>query len=261
MTEFETELEGDPKSKLEKQKTPSSSSGSSIHEFSGFDALEVQEIARTYTNEDTSSATKLRRYLTHMSQVPGVNSAEEIEDERLDPNSEYFEAKFWVKNQKKLFETHPDYYKPSRLGVGYRNLRAYGTANDNDYQPTVTNGLWKYATEALSMLKKEDESKMFNILKHMDAIMRPGELTVVLGRPGAGCSTLLKTIAVNTYGFHLGKESKITYDGLTPKEIAKHYRGDVIYSAETDVHFPHLSVGDTLQFAARMRTPQNRGEN
>ena len=53
----------------------------------------------------------------------------------------------------------------------------------------------------------------------MDAIMKPGELTVVLGRPGAGCSTLLKTIAAQTYGFHIGKESKITYDGLTQDDI------------------------------------------
>lgn len=115
MSNFETESKGDSYNKLEKQETTSSSSGPSIHEFSGFDAREVQQIARTYTNEDSNSATKLRKYLTHMSQVPGVNPIEdENEDERLDPNSENFEAKFWVKNQKKLFDKHPDYYKPSK---------------------------------------------------------------------------------------------------------------------------------------------------
>ena len=230
--------------------------------YEGFDAQGVQNLARTYTYEDATSAEGLSRYLTHMSQVPGVNPITgEVEDERLDPNSDNFDAKFWVKNQRKLFEKERDYYKPSSLGVAYRDLRAHGVANDTDYQPTVSNALWKLTTEAFSYVSKDNERHQFNILKNMDGIVRPGELTVVLGRPGAGCSTLLKTIAVNTYGFHIGKESKITYDGLTPKEIAKHYRGDVIYSAETDVHFPHLSVGDTLQFAARMRTPQNRGEN
>ena len=79
----------------------------------------------------------------------------------------------------------------------------------------LCNALWKFTTEAINKLKKPDDSKYFDILKSMDAIMRPGELTVVLGRPGAGCSTLLKTIAVNTYGFHIGKESQITYDGLS----------------------------------------------
>lgn len=38
----------------------------------------------------------------------------------------------------------------------------------------------------------------------------------------------------------------------------KDFRGEVIYNAETDVHFPQLTVGDTLLFAARARAPRNR---
>jgi ABC-type multidrug transport system ATPase subunit len=38
----------------------------------------------------------------------------------------------------------------------------------------------------------------------------------------------------------------------------KNFRGEVIYQAETDIHFPHLTVGDTLLFAALARTPQER---
>lgn len=36
------------------------------------------------------------------------------------------------------------------------------------------------------------------------------------------------------------------------------FRGEVIYQAEEDIHFPHLTVGQTLQFASRARTPKNR---
>lgn len=36
------------------------------------------------------------------------------------------------------------------------------------------------------------------------------------------------------------------------------FRGEVIYNAETDVHFPHLTVGETLSFAAQTRAPRNR---
>lgn len=35
-----------------------------------------------------------------------------------------------------------------------------------------------------------------------------------------------------------------------------HHRGEAIYTAEVDVHFPQLSVGDTLTFAARARQPR-----
>lgn len=38
----------------------------------------------------------------------------------------------------------------------------------------------------------------------------------------------------------------------------KAFKGEVVYQAEEDIHFPHLTVGQTLQFASLARTPQNR---
>jgi ATP-binding cassette subfamily G (WHITE) protein 2 (PDR) len=38
----------------------------------------------------------------------------------------------------------------------------------------------------------------------------------------------------------------------------KDFRGEVLYMAETDVHFPMLTVGETLTFAACARAPRNR---
>lgn len=35
------------------------------------------------------------------------------------------------------------------------------------------------------------------------------------------------------------------------------HRGEAIYNAEVDIHFPHLTVGDTLGFAARARQPRH----
>lgn len=40
--------------------------------------------------------------------------------------------------------------------------------------------------------------------------------------------------------------------------MRKHFRGEAIFSAENDVHFPQLSVGDTLTFAAQARAPRTR---
>jgi ABC-type multidrug transport system ATPase subunit len=39
------------------------------------------------------------------------------------------------------------------------------------------------------------------------------------------------------------------------------FRGEVAYNAEVDVHFPHLTVGQTLTFAAKLRTPHRRVDN
>ena len=53
-------------------------------------------------------------------------------------------------------------------------------------------------------------------------------------------------------------EGDVYYDSFTPEYIAKHYRGDVVYSPEDDIHFPTLTVDETLRFAAKMRAPHNR---
>ena len=55
-------------------------------------------------------------------------------------------------------------------------------------------------------------------------------------------------------------EGDVHYDSLTPEYVAKHYRGDVVYSSEDDMHFPTLTVDETLRFAAKMRAPHNRIE-
>lgn len=233
--------------------------------YNGFDANAEEEIfalAKTMSS-NLEDPQLLRRYLTNISDVPGVlpyhtNSDENV-NAKLNPENPDFDSKYWVKNLRKLQDSDPDYYKPSSLGVAYRNLRVYGIASGSDYRSTVSNAFIKFTTEIIRGFRKNDPSIYFDILKTMDAVMRPGEVTVVLGRPGAGCSTLLRTIAARTYGFKVGEDSKITYDGLTPKQIENNHRGDVIYSAEIDTHFPHLLVGDTLEFAARLRTPHNRG--
>lgn len=38
------------------------------------------------------------------------------------------------------------------------------------------------------------------------------------------------------------------------------FRGETIYTAEVDMHFPQLSVGDTLTFAAQARAPRHAPE-
>lgn len=40
--------------------------------------------------------------------------------------------------------------------------------------------------------------------------------------------------------------------------MLKHFRGELVYNQEVDKHFPELTVGQTLEFAARSRTPANR---
>jgi ATP-binding cassette subfamily G (WHITE) protein 2 (PDR) len=81
-------------------------------------------------------------------------------------------------------------------------------------------------------------------------------MLVVLGPPGSGCSTFLKTVAGETNGFYVDEKSQINYQGIEPKQMHTDFRGEAIYTAEVDVHFPQLSVGQTLEFAAIARAPR-----
>ena len=53
-------------------------------------------------------------------------------------------------------------------------------------------------------------------------------------------------------------EGEVYYNSFTPDDIRLHYRGDVQYCPEDDVHFPSLTVEQTIGFAAKTRVPRAR---
>lgn len=55
-------------------------------------------------------------------------------------------------------------------------------------------------------------------------------------------------------------EGDVHYDSLSPADLKNHFRGDVQYCPEDDVHFATLTVEQTLGFAAKTRAPQVRAE-
>ena len=86
---------------------------------------------------------------------------------------------------------------------------------------------------------------------------KPGEMILVLGRPGSGCSTFLKVIANQRFGY-TGVDGEVLYGPFTAKEFEKRYRGEAIYCQEDDVHHPTLTVGQTLGFALETKVPGKR---
>jgi ABC-type multidrug transport system ATPase subunit len=95
------------------------------------------------------------------------------------------------------------------------------------------------------------------ILHSFDGIIKAGELCVVLGRPGSGCSTLLKTLTGELHGLDTD-DSILHYNGIMQNRMIKEFKGEMVYNQEVDKHFPHLTVGQTLEHAAALRTPSNR---
>ena len=91
------------------------------------------------------------------------------------------------------------------------------------------------------------------ILQHFNGIIRLGEMCVVLGFPGSGCATFFKIISGDRNGIYINKDSYLNYQVISDDEMRISWRGDNIYTAEVDVHFPILTVGETLTFASYAR--------
>lgn len=103
--------------------------------------------------------------------------------------------------------------------------------------------------------------------------VRPGEMLLVLGRPGSGCSTFLKVIGNQRSGYK-SVEGDVLYGGTDSGTMADKYRSEgiqvlflvsgivdpgltsvVLYNPEDDLHYATLTVRDTLMFALKSRTP------
>ncbi|KAH7185932.1 ABC-2 type transporter-domain-containing protein [Fusarium flagelliforme] len=199
----------------------------------------VQALARSYSHASG----------THPS---GQNPFQAGEDSPLNPNSPNFNAREWAKSVVELVRQDGAGFRSA--GVCYQNLNVYGYGGASDYQADVGN-VWLALDDVVGRVTGRSRQRI-DILRNFDGVVHAGEMLVVLGPPGAGCSTTLKTIAGELNGIYVDDGSYFNYQGMSAKEMHSHHRGEAIYTAEIDVHFPMLSVGDTLTFAARARQPR-----
>ncbi|KAF6791702.1 ABC multidrug transporter [Colletotrichum sojae] len=175
-------------------------------------------------------------------------------DGPLDPFGANFDAREWAKS---FYRLRSDSCEVRKAGVAFRKLTVSGYGSDTAYQETVGNAWWLNAVAGVRGLLHLKRQQV-RILHNLEGVLNDGEMLCVLGPPGSGCSTFLRTIAGDTQGTQVAETAHLNYRGVTADEMKRYFRGDVIYTAEEDVHFPALSVADTLFFAARARTPKTR---
>lgn len=168
----------------------------------------------------------------------------------LDPNSDAFQAREWAKAFYHARHVVDGSVPARATGVAFQSLSVSGVGTPTDFQSSVGNGILK-----LPSLFGGGRIEV-EILHDFAGLVLPGEQLCVLGPPGSGCTTLLRTIAGETHGVTVDPASKINYHGITAAQMSTSYRGEAIYTAEVDNHYPQLTVADTLLFAAKARIPQ-----
>jgi ATP-binding cassette, subfamily G (WHITE), member 2, PDR len=178
------------------------------------------------------------------------------DDPRIDPTSTKFEAYLWARRM--LQKLDEEGIQPERASVVFRNLNVNGYGSALQLQDTVGSVLIKPLQFWNTFRRSQGTQK--KILRNFDGILKGGELLMVLGRPGSGCSTFLKTITGELHGLELQEDSVIHYRGIPMEKMHREYKGEVLYNQEVDKHFPHLTVRQTLEFAAAARTPSHRVE-
>lgn len=136
--------------------------------------------------------------------------------------------------------------KPKKLGVSWTNLTVKGVSADATFNENVLSQLYPFH-------KTDKTEPIKTILENSNGCVKPGEMLLVLGRPGSGCTTLLSVLANNRRGY---KEvtGDVHYGNMSADE-AKQYRGQIIMNTEDEIFFPTLSVEATIDFAARMKVP------
>ncbi|GAA5959842.1 hypothetical protein JCM21900_005250 [Sporobolomyces salmonicolor] len=143
-----------------------------------------------------------------------------------------------------------------RLGVAFEDVTVFGSGGTRKtvegLEVSLLNmwNVWRFA------------SKLFNIktgptrpiISNFYGVVPAGETLLVLGRPGSGCSTLLRAITNQRDSF-ARIDGDFHYGQMNAREASKYYKGDIIFNSEEDIHTPILTVSETLHSALELKHP------
>ncbi|KAJ1915894.1 ATP-binding cassette transporter snq2 [Mycoemilia scoparia] len=188
-------------------------------------------------------------------------SQQEAGDRRL-----LFDLSAWMRNR----ESAPDEEYAKKLGLVFNNLYVYGSSDTTQHIQTLITPFYHFLRTIRdifllvvnSFLVVFGFSPVFQgkgkcILHDISGFCSEGEMLLVLGKPGSGCSTLLRVLG-NDRRTYSRIDGDVSYGGIGPKEMHKNFRGEVAYNQEEDLHYPELTVRTTLSFAIECKMPSRR---
>ncbi|CAE7186092.1 hypothetical protein CFE70_006400 [Pyrenophora teres f. teres 0-1] len=202
---------------------------------------------------------RLSRVQSRQSRKQGVSTdVEKAGVEGSDDSDEQFDLEATLRGSRDQEEAAG--IKAKRIGVVWDGLTVSGIGGVKNYVKTFPDAfvsffnVFETATNILGLGKK---GKEFDILKDFKGVAKPGEMVLVLGKPGSGCTTFLKVISNQRYGY-TKIDGKVLYGPFDSDFFEKRYRGEAVYCEEDENHHPTLTVGQTLDFALETKVPGKR---
>ncbi|KAI1268212.1 ABC-2 type transporter-domain-containing protein [Xylariaceae sp. FL1019] len=216
---------------------------------------QLSQLQKSRTHE-TQASRRLR--LSASRRPSGVDPEAGLKREDED---EDFELGKFIREGR--FEKRTEDGSEKRVGVSYRNLTVKGIGSTTSYVKTIPDAiLGTFGPDLFALFSGLFPSLSFSkppmrtLIRDFTGCVRDGEMMMVLGRPGSGCSTFLKAISNNRESF-AAVEGNVTYGGISAKKQKDMYRGEVNYNGEDDIHFATLNVWQTITFALRNKTKKS----
>ncbi|KAF2791825.1 hypothetical protein K505DRAFT_351045 [Melanomma pulvis-pyrius CBS 109.77] len=209
-----------------------------------------KEFSRSSHIERKLSRTQSRR--SHKGQT--ITDVEKGHDESDISSEEPFDLEKVLRGNRDEEESAG--IKSKHIGVVWDGLTVSGIGGVKNYVKTFPDAfvsffnVYETFKTVFGLGKKGRE---FDILKNFRGVAKPGEMVLVLGRPGSGCTTFLKVISNQRYGY-TKVDGDVLYGPFDSDLFEKRYRGEAVYCEEEENH--HAS--QTLDFALETKVPGKR---
>uniref|UniRef100_A0A9I9CX19 ABC transporter domain-containing protein n=1 Tax=Cucumis melo TaxID=3656 RepID=A0A9I9CX19_CUCME len=123
--------------------------------------------------------------------------------------------------------------------------------------PTLWNSLQSKLYDIIKFCGVKSHKAKIDIIEDVSGIIKPGRLTLLLGPPGCGKTTLLKALSGNL-NKSLKFSGEICYNGHKLEEFVPQKTS--AYVSQHDLHIPQMTVRETLDFSARCQGIGSRAD-